>query len=182
LRAQCTLANRLLAIDGREYLGGSCKRAFATGSVKFGAWRPFSRDSREGAMNSTLTDTDSTDATEVGGSSLLMAKLSIRHHGRYYHFDGYRYERLADAIAYAQLVRARPLQRADRPAFMELDAIEAPNADDRQLMLELSISFENGSFEFEGFHYDRLIDAANYARHRQQLGLRLPAGIQPGAT
>jgi hypothetical protein len=24
---------------------------------------------------------------------------------------------------------------------------------------------ESGSFVFAGFHYDRLIDAANYARH-----------------
>ena len=33
------------------------------------------------------------------------------------------------------------------------------------------MNFERGSFVFAGFRYDRLIDAANYARHRQQLGL-----------
>ena len=37
----------------------------------------------------------------------LMAELSIFDGGHYYHCLGYRYENLADAIAYAQLVRAR---------------------------------------------------------------------------
>jgi hypothetical protein len=124
-------------------------------------------------MKSTLIDTqDPTDASPVGESSRLMTELSITHHGRYYHFDGYRYELLADAIAFAQLVRARPLYRTDPPEFVEFDAVELPSSADLQLMLELSISFEGGCFVFEGFHYDRLIDAANYARHRRQSGDR----------
>jgi hypothetical protein len=125
-----------------------------------------------GVMSSNPSDTtDSTDETDVGEGRLLMSDLSITHHGRYYHFAGYRYERLVDAIAFAQLDRERPsLQRTDPPAFVQVDAVEVPTADDRQLMLDLSIAFENGSFVFEGFHYDRLIDAANYARHRRQLG------------
>ena len=35
----------------------------------------------------------------------LMAELSIFRAGRHYFYDGYRFERLSDAVAYAQLVQ-----------------------------------------------------------------------------
>jgi hypothetical protein len=43
----------------------------------------------------------------------LMAELSIIRAGRHYFYDGFRYARLSDAVAYAQVVqgyarRARP--------------------------------------------------------------------------
>jgi len=127
-------------------------------------------------MSSTSTDAAEhcSDATDVDERRRLMAEWSITHHGRYYHCEGYRYELLTDAINFAQIVRARRLQRTDPPAFVESDSDEAPTAADRQLMFELSIAFEKGSFVFEGFHYDRLIDAANYAHHRRQLGSKAP--------
>jgi hypothetical protein len=34
-----------------------------------------------------------------------MAELSIIRAGRHYLYDGYRYERLSDAVAYAQVVQ-----------------------------------------------------------------------------
>jgi hypothetical protein len=37
----------------------------------------------------------------------LMAELSIIRGGHWYYYDGYRYERLADAVAYAQLIQGR---------------------------------------------------------------------------
>jgi hypothetical protein len=37
----------------------------------------------------------------------LMAELSIIRGGHYYYYDGYRYLRLSDAVAYAQLVQGR---------------------------------------------------------------------------
>jgi len=122
-------------------------------------------------MSSTLIPTnDSTEAAVAREGCRLMAEWSIAHVGRYYHYDGYRYERLEDAVAYAQLVRARQSQRTDASAFTQIDAVEPPNAAERQLMADLSISFENGCFVWEDFRYDRLIDAANYARHRRQRG------------
>jgi len=114
-----------------------------------------------------------TDATDDAERNRLMTEWSIVRQGRHYHYDGYRYERLADAVAYAQLGRARQSPQEDSSAFDRIDAVEPPNAVERELMLELSISFENDSFVFEGFRYDRLIDAANYARHRQQLALSI---------
>jgi hypothetical protein len=123
-------------------------------------------------MNFTPMDTnDCAGKSSEDDSRRLMAEYSISHDGRHYQFAEYRYERLADAVAYARLVGAPRAAGSDSPSLMKVDAVEAPSAADRQLMLELSISFEHGSFVFAGFHYDRLVDAANYARHRQQLGL-----------
>jgi hypothetical protein len=34
----------------------------------------------------------------------------------------------------------------------------------RNLMTSLGIDFEDGFYRFEGFRYDNLVDAANYAR------------------
>ena len=95
-----------------------------------------------------------------------MAEFSILHQGRYYYFDRYRYERLADAVAYAQLMRTRQSQPVDTPSYVRFDTVESPDLADRQLMATLAISFENGVYLFEGFRYDHLIDAVNYAcRH-----------------
>ena len=127
-------------------------------------------------MNSMLTDADRVE-TGIGENRDLMTELSITRHGRYYHFDGYRYELLGDAIAYAELIRARssqPVQRPHLPAFDRFDAVAGPSAADWQVMQDFSISFENHSYVFEGYHYDRLIDAANYARHRRASGSKAP--------
>ncbi|NJO13246.1 MAG: hypothetical protein HC872_07025 [Gammaproteobacteria bacterium] len=122
-------------------------------------------------MNTTLTDASCAE-TNVDENCRLMAELSITRHGRYYHFEGYRYELLADAIAFAELVRARSSQPAQRPqqqVVEKCDVPEGPSAADRQLMQEFSISFENHSFVFERFRYDQLRDAVNYARHCREL-------------
>lgn len=119
------------------------------------------------------TDVDANDSTDLTGESevsRLIDEMSIAHHGRHYYFDGYRYERLEDAVAYARIVRARQGPRLHSVQTGPMGAVESPSADDRELMLDLAIRFEGGSFIFEGFRYDRLIDAANYARHRRQLG------------
>jgi hypothetical protein len=96
----------------------------------------------------------------------LMAELSIIRDGRQYLYDGYCYDRLSDAVAYAQLVRGQA--RLPGPSSpMQFEVVDSPTAFDRQLMTELSISFENGRFVFEDYRYDRLSDAVNYARHRR---------------
>jgi hypothetical protein len=48
-------------------------------------------------------DQDAAEADE----RCLMAELSIIRGGHWYYYDGYRYERLSDAVAYAQLVQGR---------------------------------------------------------------------------
>jgi hypothetical protein len=125
-------------------------------------------------MHTTFTDTIYAEIS-VDEKRRLMAEFSITRHGRYYHFDTYRYELLSDAIAFAEIVRARSPHTAQRPdpsALEKCDDAQTPNAADQQLMQEFSISLQNYSFVFEGFRYDRLIDAVNYARHRRELGAK----------
>lgn len=102
-----------------------------------------------------------------------MIELSILRSGRYYYYAGYRYDRLADAIAYAEVVRARRERQLDPPWLMPsvmppVDSGSLPNRDDRKLMSEFGISFSDGRFTLSGFHYDRLADAVNYARHLRE--------------
>ena len=56
---------------------------------------------------------DATQAAQQADERCLMAELSIIRAGRHYFYDGFRYARLSDAVAYAQVVqgyarRARP--------------------------------------------------------------------------
>ena len=48
-------------------------------------------------------DQDAAEADE----RCLMAELSIIRGGYWYYYDGHRYERLSDAVAYAQLGQGR---------------------------------------------------------------------------
>lgn len=96
----------------------------------------------------------------------LMAELSIIRDGRQYLYDGYCYDRLADAVAYAQLGRGHTRPPGPSSAA-PCHVVDSPTALDRQLMTELSISFQNDRFVFEGHRYDRLSDAVDYARHRR---------------
>jgi hypothetical protein len=76
-----------------------------------------------------------------------------------------------DAIAYTQLARGQPrLPGSSSPAHCESGG-DSLTASDLQVMRELSISLEAGCFVFEGYQYDRLIDAANYARHRRSIAV-----------
>jgi len=97
----------------------------------------------------------------------LMSKLSIRYDGLHYVFEDYRYDRLTDAVSYARLMRARS-QRQQGSYQSRFDkTIESPDGLDRKLMKTLHISFSAGVYEFQGYRYDRLVDAVNYARLRQ---------------
>ena len=87
-------------------------------------------------MNSTLMHADDSsngaaedkDAATID-CSRLMAEFSIVHGGRYYYYDVYRYERLADAVAYAQLVQGgNDINGAD-PAFARTCRFPAGNTD-----------------------------------------------------
>lgn len=102
----------------------------------------------------------------AGDECQLMAELSIIRDGRRYLYDGYCYDRLSYAVAYARLGRGHT--RPPGPSSpAQFDVVDSPTALDRQHMTELSISFENGRFVFEGHRYDRLSDAVGYARHRR---------------
>jgi hypothetical protein len=55
------------------------------------------------STQSAVRDRDAAEADE----RCLLAELSIIRGGHWYYYDGYRYERLSDAVAYAQLMQGR---------------------------------------------------------------------------
>ena len=119
-------------------------------------------------------NTDSTPVREMADAdqeaqARLMATLGIHHAGRYYHFRGYRYTRLEDAVAYARLVgtrAARMLAEDNLPSHSLTDEVNLPTDQEKALMQSLGVSFEDGRYVYESFHYDRLADAVAYARLR----------------
>ena len=93
-----------------------------------------------------------------------MAEFGIGYDGRQYGYNGYRYGQLADAVAYASLMRSRPTQKDAGGSFIQARAFAAPTDAQRALMASLSIDFHDGAYRFEGYRYDGLSDAVNYAK------------------
>ena len=89
----------------------------------------------------------------------LMAKLHIVFDGRDFRYDGYRYDRLSDAVNYAE--------REPRHASSDERAVEQirePTAIEQELMRRHAITFDNGVFRWRGYRYDRLSDALAYSK------------------
>lgn len=59
--------------------------------------------------DATMTPTSMPKVPEAANSDecRLMAELSIIRGRRHFFYDGYQYDRLADAVAYARVVRGR---------------------------------------------------------------------------
>ena len=92
-----------------------------------------------------------------------MAEFCVGRDGHRYHFNGYRYDKWEDAVAYARLMRDRPEQHDAGGSFAP-GKRSAPTTDAEQaLMTSLGIRFDAGAYRFEGFRYDALSDAVNYA-------------------
>ena len=82
----------------------------------------------------------------------------------------YRYEQLADAVAYALLRGATPVEEEDVARPPHRDSIVAPNDADWALMTSLGVQFDGRAFRFAGSRYNRLQDAVNSARRVQATG------------
>lgn len=93
-----------------------------------------------------------------------MAEFSITYNGRQYQYDRYRYDRLADAVGYAQLRRSMPPGHDAAVPMPALQTVEAPDEAQRRTMAALSITFQDGVYRLGSYRYDRLDDALSYAR------------------
>lgn len=82
-------------------------------------------------------------------------------------YKGYRYEQFADAVAYALLRRATPVEEEDVARPPHRDSVVAPNDAEWALMTTLGIQFDGRAFRFAGSRYNRLKDAVNSARRVQ---------------
>ena len=99
------------------------------------------------------------------GERHLMSAFSIHYDGRYYRYNGYRYDRLAQAIAYAEHMQSRQSTEVmGAHPYTADDCIRSPSASDRETMAPLAISFDRGVYAYREFRYDDLADAVNYAR------------------
>ena len=93
-----------------------------------------------------------------------MAEYGIGYDGFHYDYNGYRYDRWQDAVAYASLMRSRPGQVDTGGPFPPgKRSAPATNAE-HALMTSLGIRFDDGAYRFEGFRYDALSDAVSYAK------------------
>jgi hypothetical protein len=93
-----------------------------------------------------------------------MAQWRIGYDGRRYLRNGYRYDRLEDAVAYASLMGSRPAREDTAGAFAHARAFAPPTDAQRSLMASLGIRFEEGAYKYHTFRYDDLSDAVNYAK------------------
>ena len=93
-----------------------------------------------------------------------MAEFSVGHDGLAYHYNGYRYDKWQDAVAYASLMRERPWQADAGGSFVPGKTFAAATDAQRALMASLGIRFDDGAYRFGGFRYDELSDAVNHAQ------------------
>lgn len=93
-----------------------------------------------------------------------LRELGIRRIGWRYEYRGYRYDHLADALAYAKLPRnADDLRESVQAPLAADEPPQTPCAQDLALMAAWDITFESGVYRFGAYRYDRLADAVAYA-------------------
>lgn len=115
------------------------------------------------------TDNSDTSADEdyrsLPGETLAeqhaLAELNIGFDGRQYRYRDYRYDRAADAAAYARLERSRGVVLP--PSAIEWTARVGLTAFDRECMDRHQIAFNGHSFSYREYRYERLADALNAA-------------------
>lgn len=93
-----------------------------------------------------------------------MAEFSVGRDGLRYHYNGYRYDKWQDAVAYARLMRGRPWQADAGGTFVPGHRPAAATDAQHALMASLDIRFDDGAYRFGDFRYDRLSDAVTYAK------------------
>jgi len=115
-------------------------------------------------MSVTTYATDESARADAADRARLMAHYFISFNGRHYQFSRFRYDRLADAVNYARLQRARSAGW-DAPGPMPApEQVEAPDAAQRALMAASAITYEQGVYHLGAYRYDRLADALAYAK------------------
>lgn len=93
------------------------------------------------------------------------AQLGVWSDGPDYTFDGYRYQELDDAVAYARIAGSRPeAGDADRGLRVQRARPAGPTLREREVMATHGVRFDGRVYRYGEFSYDRLVDALNQAR------------------
>lgn len=103
------------------------------------------------------------DRTPMPKPEDWLLRQSVGFDGRHYQYNGYRYDRLADAIAHVALTRARPCLLDPKGPHSLEGSTEPPTAHDRATMASLGIVAIGKAYRWGAFRYDRLEDAVAYA-------------------
>lgn len=93
----------------------------------------------------------------------IMQKHAITYGDGYFHFSGYRYERLNDAAAYALLIGARSCAVDSCGSVMQAKPAALLSETDCRRMAMLNIVRDRGSFRWGPYRYERVADAIAYA-------------------
>jgi len=121
-------------------------------------------------IGSSIGGTDPLSAPAVTEREQSMQDYGIGFDGLRYDFHGYRYDRLADALAYARLMRTRPASDNPRGSYARGATVVGPSEQDLRSMVPLGIGYEAGTYRYATFRYDRLADAVNYAKAAGKAG------------
>lgn len=97
-----------------------------------------------------------------------MHEYSIHYDGCAYEYNGYRYDHLDDALAYARLMRSRPQQQDPRGPYRLRSDPGAESETSKRRMAALGIELKDGRFCYRDFRYDRLTEAVDYALLEQR--------------
>ena len=90
--------------------------------------------------------------------------LGISFNGSQFVYRDFKYDRLADAIAYAEVDVEREGKAPAATTAADWLAPPLPGLADQAEMQEHGIVFENRRYKYLDYRYDRLADALNYAR------------------
>jgi hypothetical protein len=107
--------------------------------------------------------------------------LGVSFDGRAYHYLEYSYDRLADALDYAKLDRAKPGFR-DAPAAHHWKQWIGPTPEDRAQMAAHGIGYESGRYCYGPYRYELLAAAVDYARREPGLTRAAQQGIKEPAS
>lgn len=94
-------------------------------------------------------------------------RLGIAFNGTQFIYLDFKYDRLTDAISYAEQENARTLNPPVASTPKDWLERPVPSVADLVLMNENGIVFDGWRYRFREYRYDRLADALNYSlQHR----------------
>lgn len=97
-------------------------------------------------------------------------QLGVSGDGPDYTFDGYHYQELDDAVAYARIARSRPgAGDADRGLRVQRARPAGPTVRELDVMATHGVRFDGRVYRYAKFSYDRLDDALNQVRRMGDL-------------
>ena len=125
------------------------------------------------------------DAGPLESESELASRHGITFDGEQYHYQQYRYDRLSDAINYAELCEKRSIgvPPSSMPSFQREHA--GPLESESELASRHGITFDGEQYHYQQYRYDRLSDAINYAELCRtpyaELRRKRSVGVPPGS-